>query len=535
MVPAQKHRVVVTLGLTLAGLAIGSLVGCLAGGALLVRIAEGALTREAATMIGDLEAYSHESHQILDEIDNAQLPLCSPADQARIGKILLSSHFLKDVGRMRDGKILCSAVLGILTETQGRPVKPDTQQLDGSHIYRNFPAFHIEDATSVTLQMGDSYVLINPFIRQLPPTPGHFTITVPDAPSHRADRLMGSPTNVGAGVLSNDGLTRVGSTYYVTRCSTRNRTCVTAFLSIAEILQLNRHQFSIYVAMGALLGATVGFFLALLNRRNRSMERQLRRAIRNDRLRMVYQPIVNLATHRIVGAEALARWTDEQGCPVAPDLFIRLDEERGFSREITKLVVRHTLNDFADALRSHPEFRLSINVAASDLSDPGFLAMLDSSLEGAEVPACSVALEITEASTAGHPQAIEAIAALRRRGHSIHIDDFGTGYSSLSYLHQLSVDTIKIDRSFTKAAGTEAVTVAILPLILTLAEALNLEVIVEGIETEAQAHYFEESSRPLLAQGWFFGYPVPACEFLRLLAEDDRKSEVSASEIVSHH
>jgi sensor c-di-GMP phosphodiesterase-like protein len=110
----------------------------------------------------------------------------------------------------------------------------------------------------------------------------------------------------------------------------------------------------------------------------------------------------------------------------------------------------------------------------------------------------------------------------------VHIDDFGTGYSSLSYLQDLAISAIKIDKSFTRSIGTQAVTVAILPQILAMAEALKLQVIVEGIETSPQADYFSVLAQPVLAQGWFFGYPVPAERFQRLLAEDEQKALVEA-------
>ena len=105
-------------------------------------------------------------------------------------------------------------------------------------------------------------------------------------------------------------------------------------------------------------------------------------------------------------------------------------------------------------------------------------------------------------------------------GHSIFIDDFGTGYSSLSYLLYLSVDTIKIDKAFTRAIGTESVTVAILPQIMAMAKSLNLEVVVEGIETEHQALYFSTKPR-VFGQGWLYGRPVSAEEFHCLMAEKD--------------
>ena len=313
---------------------------------------------------------------------------------------------------------------------------------------------------------------------------------------------------------------RVGQILYSTRCSTLNidRVCLTASLSVSEALQAVNSEREAYLALGGTAGGLLGFLVALLYRRNRSLDHQLRRAIQRDRLRVVYQPIVNLDSGEIVGAEALARWNDEEGFAVGPDVFVTIAEDRGFVGEITRLVVRHVLHDFAATLRAHSEFRISINVAAADLGDPRFLPMLEQSMDREGVSAASVVIEITESSTALHQVAMESIRHLRRLGYGVHIDDFGTGYSSLSYLQDLSVDAIKIDRSFTRAIGTKAVTVSILPQILIMAEALHLQVIVEGIETSQQAGYFSGGAKSILGQGWLYGRPVPIMEFLRILA-----------------
>ena len=112
----------------------------------------------------------------------------------------------------------------------------------------------------------------------------------------------------------------------------------------------------------------------------------------------------------------------------------------------------------------------------------------------------------------------------------MHIDDFGTGYSSLSYLNDLSVDAIKIDRSFTQAIGTESVILSILPHILSMAEALHLRVIVEGIETCQQSGFFRSSAtQHILGQGWLFGRPVTAEQFYLLLADNERSQEAIAA------
>jgi sensor c-di-GMP phosphodiesterase-like protein len=119
---------------------------------------------------------------------------------------------------------------------------------------------------------------------------------------------------------------------------------------------------------------------------------------------------------------------------------------------------------------------------------------------------------------------METIRLLRRRGHSIHIDDFGTGYSNLDKLLYLFADTIKIDQAFTRVIGTEAVTVAIIPQILAMAKSLNLEVVVEGIETDQQANYFSLVRQTLYGQGWLYGRPVKAEEFHRLLVEEGEQA-----------
>jgi len=219
----------------------------------------------------------------------------------------------------------------------------------------------------------------------------------------------------------------------------------------------------------------------------------------------------------------LARWTDEDGYAVSPEIFVRLAEERGFIGELTEWVIRKSLSDFGQYLQRHPEFRINVNVTASDLADENFLPMRDRCLKEALVAAHSLAIEVTEGSTARSEVAIEAIRKLQQGGHSVQIDDFGTGYSSLAYLKDLAVDTIKIDKAFAQSIGTDAVTVAILPQILAIAEALHLQVIVEGIETVEQAAYFAGKDMPLLGQGFLFGRPASAAELEHVLEEQEKK------------
>jgi len=318
---------------------------------------------------------------------------------------------------------------------------------------------------------------------------------------------------------------RRGDILHATWCSTLRPNCITVSTSVSEALQAESLKIAGLTGLGGLSGLSLGFIFSVMYRRNQNMEQQLRRAIAFNKLNLVYQPIVNLASGQIVGAEALARWTNEDGAMIGPDLFIKVAEEHGFIGSLTKWIVKRALQDFGDTLRNCPGFRLSLNVTAADLADPDFLPMLDGFVERANVPPSSLAIEITESSTANRDVAMETVRLLRRRGYSVHIDDFGTGYSSLSYLLYLSVDTIKIDKAFTQAIGTESVTVAILPQIMAMAKSLNLDVVVEGVETNQQADYFSAVSQRVYGQGWLYGHPVPVDEFHLLLAREGiRKS-----------
>ena len=526
-----KKRVLVTMVATVFAAACGLLAGYWVGWAITLRLTMGRLSREAALAINESASFSRDAHAALVAMNSARNPDCSSEDLQYLHDILYRSYLLKEIGRLHGNRIACSTTLEHTHSTDELP-KPDSIGNDGVKVYRDPPGFRLPDAPVTILQDGDSYVVLNLRIdnlRNYAPVRIITTVIGPEQSQAEAPAVSSAqPTRL---QLTRNGDFHVGQILYSTRCSTLSidSVCLTASLSVSEAMQANRGEMKASIVLGGLTGALFGVVLSLFYRRNRSMEQQLRRAIRNDKLRVEYQQIVSLPSGRIVGAEALARWTDEDGFEVGPEIFIKIAEERGFVGAITKLVVRHVLRDFAATLRARPDFRISINVAAMDLIDPGFMPMLERALKRAGVATESLIIEITESSTARHETAIAAILRLRERGHSVHIDDFGTGYSSLSYLHALSVDAIKIDRSFTHTIGTDAITVAILPQILSMAEALNLQVIVEGIETGQQADYFSPSARPILGQGWLFGCAVASEEFHRLLAEEENRDQAGTA------
>ncbi len=526
------QRVIVTFVSTMFLAGAGALGGYLLGHTFALRQAEARLDRFANRILLESVTSTAESRAVLATMNTSPYALCSDTELEYFRQLIFQSQFLKAAGRMRDGRINCSTTSG-RTELVEEQYTPNIARLDGTKIYKNLPPFRVDDRDVILVQMGGSFIVYNPYnLSSLESPPMHFIGTALDAQTHQAGQMLGETTNIQQSILVREGRAQVGDTVYVTRCSADGTICMTAYIGTPDALAITRGYLMASVALGAVSGAIIGLIFPLLYSHNKSVEQQLIRAIRADALTVVYQPIVDLATGHIVEAEALVRWTDEYKNAVSPDVFVKIAEERGFVAGITKLVLHHTLSDFGATMRARSTFRVNINIAASDLADTEFLPMVERALADAEVSPRNLGIEITESYTARQQVAKNTILRLRKKGHYVAIDDFGTGYSSLAYLHDLSVNAIKIDKAFTKAIGTDAVTVSILPQILTMAETLKLRVVVEGIETRAQADYFAASKQSIHAQGWLFGRPVPARLFLQMLDEEEaRLSKEQAQEI----
>jgi sensor c-di-GMP phosphodiesterase-like protein len=528
----------------------GLLAGYWLSRTLTLHAVETKLQQDAAGLNALTLALQSESRTILTNLDAAPYPYCSDAEIAYLRELIYKAKYVRDAGHIRDGRVECSSTLGRenLPQTQ---FKPAFALADGTLMYRDLSSYPAEKGAgaseaapqigspaeraggpyrpTLSQQIGNSFVVFDSSIYDRGDAISKYlSFTMTDLPSQKSDRVSGLPLLLPGAVVDRDAHGRVGDVLYVTICERSFSGCGNAFASIPDALNAARWQQYLLMGVGGVTSGLLGFLLSILDHRSRGMARQLRRAIRKDKLRVVYQPIVELAGGRIVEAEALVRWTDADGLAVRPDVFVGIAEQRGFVGELTRLVVRKALADLGYLLRSSQEFRLNINVTATDLADTRFLPMLMNALAEAGVEARRLAIEITESSTASKLNVRETIRELQRLGHSVQIDDFGTGYSSLSYLNDLAVDAIKIDQSFTRAIGTDAVTVGILPQILAMAEALDLEVIVEGIETAEQAAYFAALARPVLAQGWFYGRPVAAEEFKRRLEAEGTRVEAPA-------
>jgi sensor c-di-GMP phosphodiesterase-like protein len=515
---------------TIVAAVVGALFGYLISCTSAVKSAHDKLEWDATQIEVVVGAYLSESQTVLAAINASPYPFCSDAELSYVRQLVFHAEYIRDAGRMRDGKIDCSATLG----WQGIPAaqfKPDITEPDGTKIYRDLPPYRAEGELVFTSQQGGAFVVRDPRVEKyMRGINQNYTVTIPDT-AERTFSLMSGKQLVTNGIITNrDNAGRSGNTLFVTRCLDRSLGCITAYTTVTDSLWSRRGAITNYTILGSFAAAFLGLVFGLYVRQRSGMVEELRRAIAKGKLQVVYQPIVNLVTRRIVGAEALVRWTTEDGDEVVPDRLSALAERNGFASSLTRMVVRRALADLASNLRSRPQFQLNINVAAADLADPQFLPMLEESTQNARVPARSLTLEITERSTVRKHKGEDVLRRIGERGYGVCIDDFGTGYSSLSYLQDLPVNAIKIDKAFTRAVGTKSASLMILPKILAMAAALNLEVVVEGIETEEQARFFQQNGQSLLGQGWLFGHPVSAEEFQLMLASDEVREALALLE-----
>lgn len=236
--------------------------------------------------------------------------------------------------------------------------------------------------------------------------------------------------------------------------------------------------------------------------------RNLRLAYQQKKLELWYQPQIELASGRIVGVESLLRWPQADGSFIAPDIFIPLAEYSGLILEIGDWVLEEacrTMRDIEPLVCS--DFRIAVNVSVPQFRQKNFAADVLNILKRFAVPPQRLEIEITESLLMDDPKlVVKVLSELKSHGVRIAIDDFGVGFSSLSYVQSLPLDKIKIDRAFVRAAHTGSGAV-IIETIINMGHRLGLQTLAEGIETQAQAAYFDEL-RVSQAQGFLYAKPM---------------------------
>ena len=307
-----------------------------------------------------------------------------------------------------------------------------------------------------------------------------------------------------------------------------NKVCIGASIGIAcapvdarsQIDLMKRADLALYAAKGNGRNMFMIYDAAMAEKleERRTIETEMRKALNSDDFFLHYQPQVNLTTRRIIGFEALARWTHPTRGSVPPGVFIPIAEASGIIIQLGELVLRKAC---FDAAAWGGDTIVAVNVAAQQFQWDGFINCVRSALRDSGLPSFRLELEVTETAILNESEKMLAVLhTLRRMNVRLSLDDFGTGYSALNYLQKFPFDKIKIDQSFVRNLGSQGESDAIVRAVANLGMNLGITTIAEGVETEDQAKIVLSASCEE-AQGFLFSRPVSVSEVSKLLVEQD--------------
>ncbi len=496
--------------------------------------AEEARVAELAKQLGQrAEQMIVESRALLDRFNNSDLPRCSDAHIDAMHRAAIGRPHIRAIGYWRAAERVCG--VGFIQALDLRPSRAD--RIYDSGVIAWWPSSQTEIAgvQLFLMRYGDHDVAIDPrMLLQTPDDPGRlaglWVENLPMATSGDPSRIP-TPESLEVGLTLDSANNRVLSRFTLGTIFPMD---IVAVETIDRFWSRYLPWLSIAMAIGLGLTALWIYLVLRFSRHRMSLSAELRNALARGQVTAYYQPILELSTGRCIGAEALARWIRTDGEMVRPDVFIPLAEQDGLVPEITMAVLAATVRDLGDILRDHPLLRININLAPEDLSDDTFKQRLRDQLVNAAVAPQCIKLEITERAMVDNDRSRQQVRELRQRGHQIAVDDFGTGYSSLAYLQSFELDTLKIDKSFVDAVGTEAVTHNVVGHVIEMAGTLELDTVAEGIEKPDQADWLVAQG-VAYGQGFLYSKPIPAEPFRAYLQANlethtrDLKAEAEAA------
>lgn len=257
---------------------------------------------------------------------------------------------------------------------------------------------------------------------------------------------------------------------------------------------------------------------------------QIHAAIVSGQIQPWFQAKISLTTGVVVGAEALARWVRADGISIPPNTFIPIVEQSGLVGALTDSILDQSLLACSRWRQKRPDCSVAVNISPLLLNDPGLTDRIERTLQKHHVPPAALVLEITESNgIPDTPCAMEILTRLRIRGVNLSVDDFGTGHSTLLSLVRMPFNEIKIDQAFVREAVTDRDCKTVVRASASLGRELGLNVVAEGVETEATAALVQEAGCHV-GQGWLYGRAVPADIFQASLGDLPESADTEIAE-----
>jgi sensor c-di-GMP phosphodiesterase-like protein len=481
--------------------------------------------------VDDVEGFNRRSIHIaesridlvvaaLAELKRSGVDACSPSQLLALRKANFGAPWVKEFSIIAaDGQTLCSDL--------GLPLQP-----------RVVVSSHPAKTAGVILDVVRMGERSGRMVRIRQPTSGGNSLAAIISPDLLMAKLVlhgnagagyGSLTMTDGTLIDEAGLKPADRGAMVVRSLHSDRYGLKVSVSLVRLNGGSRLQD--LQGVGALITALfaiviLGFAFLLPWRGRDNPVAELERALRAGEFVPFYQPIVDITTGRLRGAEVLMRWKKRDGSILPPVSFIPLAESSGLIVEMTRHLMSKVCEEMGPACHRRPSLLLSFNLAARHFTDESIVGDLRNIFEGSPLRLSQIVLEVTERQPLENlTGARRVIATLQGLGVKVAIDDVGAGHSGLSYMLKLGVDIIKIDKMFIDALGSDSNSITIVETLVDLARNMRMEIIAEGVENFEQVVALRERGIKL-AQGYVFAPPLPGSSFLQLLEAIDPQPQL---------
>lgn len=502
-VPVDRVRIVLTVVAAMTTCIVVVLV--VAQAVLYVRDMEES-ERLASAALARAEAISEARRIASSQAARLEQPTCSADDIDALKEIAFSSSYIRDIGRIRGGRVICSALWG-----WSRPFSLPPPRFASGSIrlwYSSDIAGSPYRGTNLIAQ-GDTFTVSSPAAFESVDPARTSSISVEKKDRSFAFRTLPA-------LRDEEGPTAV----HTQQCSRVTDICAFVTSPRSAVWELP------LVLLAAILavGACIGLLLALLLIRHhvtarQTIEQRLLLALKHGEIKLAYQPLRRITTRELVGFEALSRWRPPGEDEIPPSFFVPIAHRFGLTSDLFRHVLSTAMDELSPALRQHDNLYVSVNAEPGDMAQDWIVRYITSITGESGVRPHQLRIEITEREELVSETAKDNMCALSRLGYQFLIDDFGTGAANFSQLAQSPIGGVKLDRMFVAAITEDSPLRPVLPGMCRIALELGLDVIVEGVETEEQARMLSQIAPDAVGQGWYFGRPVPAADAIATIDE----------------